>query len=194
MCAASSVTAERATHSYNDRVHEPVTALLREYQDYVLAYRLRHALGGRVAPPHALLAVSTYAAKRLERQALARALVRKDRPRGTFRDLDRLTDELAFGFWYNPTQVADFLTAAVREGGHAALGSPLAFAALFTTAEHERLAGQAERVCVHYLTCLSLAAPGIDPVSLDRIYSLIEAYEVPIFIDELHDGERSSSP
>ena len=55
----------------------PVSELLREYQEYVLAYRLRRAVGGRVTPPGEQLRLHEYAALRLERQDLARSLVRR---------------------------------------------------------------------------------------------------------------------
>ncbi|WP_027481929.1 hypothetical protein [Deinococcus pimensis] len=173
-------------------VSQPVSTLLREYQDYVLAFRLRRALGGRVAPKGALLPLNVYARKRIERQSLAMALVRKEIPLAGLREIDRLTSETAFGFWHNPSEVADFLRAATRQGGHPALGSPEAFASLFTSAEHARLGGRAKDVCVHYLTCLSLAAPGIDPVALEHVYRRLEAFDVPLFVDELPQADRTA--
>lgn len=170
----------------------PISTLLREYQDYVLAYRLRAAVGGRLAPPGPLLPLSLYARKRLERQSLARALVNKQIPLAGLREIDRLTGETAFGFWHNPSEVADFLRAALRQGGHAALGDPRAFAELFTPGERARLEGRAAQVCAHYLTCLCLAAPGIDPVALEEVYRRIEAFDVPLFVDELPLEERSA--
>lgn len=91
--------------------------MLLEYQGYVLAYRLRTAVGGRVTPPGSLLALPEYAARRLRRQDLAGHLIREGLAPGRMRDLDALTDELMFGFWLNPAQVAEFLRAALRQGG-----------------------------------------------------------------------------
>ena len=51
---------------YTEGVTTPVSELLREYQGYVLAYRLRRAVGGRVAPPREQLTLAQYAARRLE--------------------------------------------------------------------------------------------------------------------------------
>ncbi|AFZ69005.1 hypothetical protein [Deinococcus peraridilitoris] len=173
-------------------VPQPVSSLLREYQDYVLAYRLRVAVGGRVTPADALLSISRYARKRLERQALARALVNKEIPLSGLRDIDRLTSETAFGFWHNPSEVAEFLRAALRQGGHPALGDPGVFAGLFTPDEHQRLGDRLLPVCEYYLTCLSLAAPGIDPAALEHLYARIEAFDLPLFVDDLPQGEPTS--
>lgn len=160
--------------------------MLLEYQGYVLAYRLRVAVGGRVAPPGALLPLPGYAARRLERQKLAARLVGEGLNPGRLRELDALTDELMFGFWLNPTQVAEFLRAALRQGSHPALGDVGAFAALLTPGERERL-GEAgvRQVCVHHLTCLSLAAPLLDPDALGRVWERVEATTPPLFVDEL---------
>lgn len=163
----------------------PVAALLREYQDYVMAYRLRSAVGGRLAPQGPQLPLDLYARRRLERQTLARQLVRKEIPLAGLREIDRLTNETAFGFWHNPGEVADFLRAALRQGSHPALGDSRAFEALLTPTERVRLGPRVSAVCKHYLTCLCLAAPGIDPVALDNIYKRIEAFDMPLFVDEL---------
>jgi hypothetical protein len=138
------------------------------------------------------MTINAYARKRLERQSLAMALVRKEIPLTGLRDIDRLTHEMSFGFWHNPSEVADFLRAATRQGGHPALGSPEAFAALLTSAEHARLGDRVHDLCVHYLTCLSLAAPGIDPVALENVYRRLEAFDIPLFVDELPQVDRTA--
>ncbi len=162
-----------------------MSALLLEYQDYVMAYRLRALVGGKLAPRGPLLALAPYARKRIERQSLAKALVKKEIPLAGLREIDRLTDEMAYGFWHNPAEVADFLRAALRVGGHPALGDPAAFARLFTPSETARLGARLSGVTEHYLTCLSLAAPGIDPVALDNVYRRVEGFEMPLFADDL---------
>ncbi|WP_328774629.1 hypothetical protein [Deinococcus aquaedulcis] len=164
----------------------PVSELLREYQEYVLAYRLRRAVGGRVTPQGEQLSLAGYAALRLERQDLARRLVREGLDPGRMRRLDTLSDQLMFGFWLNPSEVAAFLRAAIREGGHPALGHPAAFAALLTPAERARLgeAGVAQ-VCAHHLACFALAAPMMDPDGLQTAWQRIEATRPPLFLDEL---------
>lgn len=159
-----------------------------------MAYRLRSAVGGKVAPRGPLLPLSLYAKKRIERQSLAGALVRKEIPLAGLREIDRLTSETAFGFWHNPAEVADFLRAALRSGGHPALGDPGAFAGLLSDTEKSRLGFKVNEVCHHYLTCLALAAPGIDPLALDNIYRRVEAFDMPLFADELPDPSASSGP
>lgn len=139
-----------------------------------------------MTPPGSLLALPEYAARRLRRQDLAGHLIREGLAPGRMRDLDALTDELMFGFWLNPAQVAEFLRAALRQGGHPALGSLEAFAALLTPAERARLGEVGVRqVCVHHLTCLSLAAPLLDPDALGRVWERVEATTPPLFVDEL---------
>ncbi|MFC6661908.1 hypothetical protein [Deinococcus multiflagellatus] len=164
----------------------PVSEMLREYQEYVLAYRLRRAVGGRVTPQGEQLSLAGYAALRLERQDLARRLVREGLDPGRMRRLDALSDQLMFGFWLNPSEVAAFLRAAIREGGHPALGHPAAFAALLTPAERARLGevGVAQ-VCAHHLACFALAAPMMDPDGLQAAWQRIEATRPPLFLDEL---------
>nr|WP_019585276.1 hypothetical protein [Deinococcus apachensis] len=166
--------------------HDGLREMLLEFQGYVLAYRLRAAVGGRVTPRGELLSLSGYAALRLERQALARGLVREGLDHARMGRLDQLSDELMFGFWLNPAEVAAFLRAAIRQGGHPALGDPGAFAALLTPTEHERLGDLGVRlVCAHHLTCLSLAAPLLDPDALGRVWQRVEATTPPLFVDEL---------
>ena len=163
-----------------------IQEMLREFQGYVLAYRLRAAVGGRVTPPGDLLSLSEYAGRRLQRQGLARDLVKKGIRPEEMRLLDRLSDELMFGFWLNPAEVSAFLSAALRCGAHPAIGDADAFAALLTPSERERLGDLGVRlVCAHHLTCLTLAAPIMDPNAMGRVWERIEATIPPLFIDEL---------
>jgi hypothetical protein len=164
----------------------PVSEMLREYQGYVLAYRLRAAVGGRVAPGGQQLTLPEYAATRIERQDLAHSLIKHGLDAGRMRQLDSLSDTLMFGFWLNPAEVAAFLRAAIREGSHPALGRPDAFAALLTASERARLGDSGvQQVCAHHLACLTLAAPMLDPDSLSRAWQRIEDTTPPLFLDEL---------
>ncbi|MEF2279099.1 hypothetical protein V3W47_12385 [Deinococcus sp. YIM 134068] len=168
-----------------------VNEMLLEFQGYVLAYRLRAAVGGRVAPPGEPLTLAEYAARRMERQDLARGLVRQGLHPLRMRRLDALSDELMFGFWLNPSEVAAFLRGAIRQGSHPALGDPDAFAALLTPAERERLGETGVRlVCAHHLTCLTLAAPMLDPDALAGVWKRVEATTPPLFVDELAAAGR----
>ncbi|EYB68275.1 hypothetical protein DEIPH_ctg025orf0133 [Deinococcus phoenicis] len=160
--------------------------MLLEFQGYVLAYRLRTAVGGRVLPAGALLTLAEYAARRLERQDLARRLVQTGLDPRQVQRLEALSGELMFGFWLNPAEVAAFLRAARRQGGHPALGDPAAFAVLLTSAEQARLGDLGVRlVCAHHLTCLSLASPLLDPDALTDVWQRVEATTPPLFVDEL---------
>ena len=74
-----------------------IEELAREYQDYVIAHRVRRLLGGRLEPK-AFLTVPEYAQKRMKRQQIAREIVTL-KPFTTERlhIVDQLTDELCFG-------------------------------------------------------------------------------------------------
>lgn len=163
-----------------------IQEMLREFQGYVLAYRLRAAVGGRLTPPGEALSLGEYAGLRLQRQDLARDLVKKGIRPEQMRLLDRLSDRLMFGFWLNPAEVSAFLSAVLRYGPHPAIGDPDAFAALLTPDERARLGELGVRlVCAHHLTCLTLAAPIQDPHALARVWDRIEATSPPLFVDEL---------
>ena len=163
-----------------------IEEMLGEFQGYVMAYRLRAAIGGRVVPPGPQLSLSEYAAKRLTRQDLARRLVTEGLHPLHMKSLDALSDELMFGFWLNPREVSLFLTAVLRHHPHPAIGDPGAFGALLTPSECERLGpGARAQVVEHYLTCLTLAAPLMDPASMGRVWEKIEATQPPLFVDEL---------
>lgn len=166
--------------------------MLLEFQGYVLAWRLRAAVGGRVAPPGETLTLEGYAARRLERQELARRLVRAGLHPRDLNRLETLSDELMFGFWLNPAEVAAFLRAAIRQGSHPALGDPRAFAALLTASERDRLGEVGvQLVCAHHLSCLSLAAPMLDPDALAGVWARVEATTPPLFVDELASAGRA---
>jgi hypothetical protein len=164
----------------------PVSELLLEFQHYVLAYRLRRALGGALTPKTPQLTLGEYGLARNERQALARQMISRGCPPGTLARLDALTDKLHFGFWHNPSQVAEFVRAAIREGGHPALEHPWAFAALLSSAERLRLGEPGvSQVIRHYYACLALAAIYTNPHGMDAAWARIEAEPVPLFVDEL---------
>lgn len=169
----------------------PVSELLLEYQHYIVAYRLRRTLGGALMPGGPQLSLGEYGLARNQRQALARQMISRACPPGTLRRLDAMTDTLMFGFWHNPAQVADFIRAAIRQGGHPALEQPAVFADLLSGPERVRL-GQAgvDRVIRHYYACLALAALYTNPHGIDEAWARIEAEPVPLFVDELSAAER----
>lgn len=89
--------------------------------------------------------------------------------------------------------MADFLRAAVRQGGHPALEQPDAFAALLSESERVRLGSVGVRQVVrHHHACLALAAFQATPDGLDAAWACVEAERVPLFIDELSSSRRGS--
>ena len=133
---------------------------LLEYQDYLLAYRLRARVGGALRPAARELGLTEYAAKRLERQRLARELIKERDYRDGMRRVDALTDELNFGFWHNPSETVAVLRKVARAGGCRALESEEAFVdELLTRAERARLGpDDARRVAAYYLGLLRASA------------------------------------
>ncbi|WP_225430115.1 hypothetical protein [Deinococcus detaillensis] len=169
----------------------PVNELLLEYQHYLMAYRLRQLLGEALRPATLQLTLGQYGLARNERQSLARQMISRSCPPGTLTRLDTLTDTLMFGFWHNPAQVADFIRAAIRQGGHPALEQPDIFITLLSSAERGRLGPVGvQRVVRHYYACLALAALYTSPHGFDEAWSKIEAEPVPLFADELKAAGR----
>jgi hypothetical protein len=174
-----------------------VSELAHEYQDYVLAHRLRRLLGGSLSPKP-LLSLGQYAKKRLERQQVARDIVMvKPLSFERLRRIDELTDELCFGLWRTPFGMTDFLRAAWRVGGHAVLEDAHAFATVLLTAEERgRLPQAGAEVASYAHACLRLAAAAINPdeleLALDRVESVARA--VPLFLDEFNSESCISEP
>lgn len=149
---------------------------LLEYQDYLLAYRLRARTGGALRPAGPELGLATYARKRLERQRLARALLGDPDYRAGMRRVDALTDELNFGFWHNPSETAAVLRKVAEAGGSPALESAEAFSAeLLTRRERARLGADGERtVASYYLGLLRASAAWLDPDAFTRLRAEVE--------------------
>lgn len=149
---------------------------LREYQDYLLAYRLRALIGGRSRPRGAPLSLSAYAAKRLRRQALAREVTSSGDYRAALRDVDALTDELAFGFWHNPAETVAMLTHVVAAGGCVALEGEAAFAAALLTPRERARAGPAGCAALarYYLGLVRASAAYLDAETFDRLRGALD--------------------
>jgi hypothetical protein len=165
-----------------------VLELQKEYQDYVLAWRLRRLLGGKLKPKD-FLSLPRYAQKRLKRQDLARAMVTvKPLSLERLGEIDDLTDELCFGLWRNPREINDFLRAVWRRGGHAVFEHTDEFAAqLLSETERQRLPQHGLEVAEFYMACLKVGAAALNPdemgVAVERVESM--AAVLPVFIDEL---------
>ena len=150
---------------------------LLEYQDYLLAHRLRTLLGGR-ARPEPLLALPGYAAKRLERQRLARDLLGSPDYRSALRRVEALTDELNFGFWHNPSETVAFLTRLgdASPAGRRALESPEAFVRELLSDEERAGLGGGEALLLgrYYLGLLRSSAAYLDAEVFTRLRAELE--------------------
>lgn len=159
---------------------------LREYQDYLLAYRLRALVGGQVRPRGGYLSLAAYAQRRLRRQELAQALLKQADYRDTLREVERLTDELNFGFWHNPGESTEFLRQVVKRGGCRALESEAHFVEeLLTPLERRTLSeAQARQVARYYLGLLRASASYLDAEVFTRLRSEIEPLRdaLPLFV------------
>ena len=166
---------------------EGVEELAREYQDYVIAHRVRTLIGGKLEPKP-LLALAEYASTRLERQRIAREIVTvKPLTAERLQRLDRLTDELCFGMWRNPREINDFLRAAWRAGGHPVFESDGEFAGrVLSDSERSRLPEAGLEVARYYRSCLSLGAAALNPDEMEFAASRVDdlAARVPLYLAE----------
>lgn len=160
---------------------------LLEYQDYILAYRLRALVGG-ARPLAPYLSLPAYASKRLERQLLARELVRAGDYREGLRRVERLTDELNFGFWHNPSESIDFLRRLIVQGGHRAVESEQGFLEdLLTARERADLSAEEQsRVARYYLGLLRASTSYLDAEVFTRLRNEVEPLRegLPVFVLE----------
>jgi hypothetical protein len=160
----------------------------KEYQDYVIAFRVRRLLGGRLALKR-FLTLAAYAKQRLARQKLARELITvKPLSLDRLSNVDALTNELCFGMWRNPREINDFLSAVWRLGGHPIFEFETEFVAqILTPSERQRLPEQGLEVARFYNACLRVGAAAMNPEEMDfaaeRVLQLSKV--LPVFIDEL---------
>ena len=160
---------------------------LLEYQDYLLAYRLRARVGAALRPRGRELRLAEYAAKRLERQRLARELLAADDYRAGMRRVEALTDEINFGFWHNPNETVMVLRKVIEAGGSPALEDERGFAEeLLTRRERARLGAEgAATVARYYLGLLRASAAYLDPEVFTRLRGEIEPLRerLPLFVE-----------
>jgi hypothetical protein len=173
--------------------HEGILEHRKEYQDYVIAFRVRRLLGGRLEPKR-FLSLSGYAQQRLARQKLARELITiKPLSIDRLSNVDALTDQLCFGMWRNPREINDFLSAVWRLGGHPIFEHEAEFVAqILTPTERQRLPEQGFEVARFYNACLRVGAAAMHPEEMDfaaeRVLQLSKM--LPVFIDELFVPEN----
>jgi hypothetical protein len=172
---------------------ESVVDLQKEYQDYIIARRVRAIFGGRLEPKPKL-SLAQYAQRRLERQKAARELITvKPMTPERLSKVDDLTDELCFGMWRNPREINDFLRAAWRAGGHPMLEHPHEFAALaLSPTERDRLPKRGLEIAEFYNACLRVGPAALSPEEMDVAAERVErmARDVPVFVDELVQDEN----
>ncbi len=166
----------------NQKTHEH----LREYQDYLLAYRLRALVGGAARPKIGYLSLSEYAQKRIEREASARQVLQQANYHKMMQRVDALTDELNFGFWHNPSETVDFLKITINQGGCSALESPENFVSeLFTSKERESLEPkEQQQIAEYYLGLLRASSAYLDPIVFTRLRDEVELLgeNLPVFV------------
>ncbi len=180
MCGYTDATLNTAAALYNKEVEH-----LLEYQDYVLAYRLRAAVGGKTKPS-GYLSLAEYAALRLERQTLAKDVLKNADYRGQLRKVEALTEALNFGFWHNPGESIEFLKRVIEQGGCRALESEGTFVEeLLTRRERAKLTERhADLVAVYYLGLLRASAAYLDGETFTRLRAEIEPLreQLPFFV------------
>ena len=159
---------------------------LLEYQDYVLAYRLRALVGGKSRPLKGYLSLNEYAKKRLERQALAKSILGSHDYRDSLRKVEALTEETNFGFWHNPGESVDFLKKMIEQGGCRALESDEQFVEeLLTPRERGELSlAQRRLVATYYLGLLRASASYLDAEVFTRLRGEVEPLrdKMPVFV------------
>jgi hypothetical protein len=166
---------------------------LREYQDYLLAYRLRAVVGGKLRPLGKLLTLPEYAQRRGQRQTLARDMLGKANYHQDMQQVERLTDELNFGFWQNPGETVRIFKRVIEMGGCKALESPQEFIEeLLTRREKEVLdAKQKELVSRYYLGLFRSSAAYLDAEVFTRLRSEVDPLreQLPVFVLPDMDAE-----
>ncbi len=159
---------------------------LREFQDYLLAYRLRAIVGGPARPKIGYLSLSEYAQRRLERESLARQVLQQADYHTMMRKVDELTNEINFGFWHNPSETVDFLRITINQGGCPALESSEKFIEeLLTTKERNSLTkNEQQQIADYYLGLLRASSAYLDPIVFTRLRDEVELLgeNLPIFI------------
>lgn len=164
----------------------PAPEHLLEYQDHVLAYRLRALVGGRLRPRGPLLTLPEYAALRLRRQRLARDVVARRDYHAGLREIEDLTERLCFGFWHDPSETVAMLRGVAEVGGCGALDGTDGFlAALLTARERARAGADGARLAGYYLGLVRASAAYLDAETFTRLRDDVERERrrLPMVVD-----------
>lgn len=155
----------------------------REYQDYVMAHRLRLAIGQN---PGELLSLPQYARLRLQRGALLKRLVELRGDPELLKQIDDLSLQLNFGFWSNPATLKAFLrplyALPIPE-----LASAEGFESLLSSSELARIS-QPLLVGRYYLGWLRLPNLVMEPIAFEQAMRQQEslAEQLGLFLDSFH--------
>jgi hypothetical protein len=159
---------------------------LREYQDYLLAYRLRALVGGSLRPQAKELTLPEYARLRTERQNLAKGMLAKANYHQDMQQVEKLTDKLNFGFWHNPSETVRVFKRVIEMGGCKALESSQAFVdELLTRLEKETLEPkQKELIARYYLGLFRASAAYLDAEVFTRLRGEVDPLreQLPVFV------------
>lgn len=163
--------------------HNRVVDPFREYQDYVMAHRLRGALDFYPGKLHTL---SDYATLRLRRSELVRKLVGRQGDPALLSRIEQITDDLNYGFWSNPGLLKSFLRR-LSPLQYPVLSSPEGFEALLSNTERLRLKkpGLAGRYYLGWLRLpILMEEPSVFEQAMCEQVHLAE--ELGLFLDEFH--------
>lgn len=155
----------------------------REYQDYVVAHRLREALGHA---PGRRYALSEYATLRLRRGELVRKLVARQGDSALLSRIEGISEDLSYGFWSNPSVLKGFL-CRLSPLAYPVLESPRAFETLLTPGERGRI-GEPGLAGRYYLGWFRLPGLVNEPVAFEETLREQEALaeRLGLFLDEFH--------
>lgn len=155
----------------------------QEYQDYVMAYRLREALGQN---PGRLYPLNEYAILRLRRSELVRKLVARQGDPALLSRIEQITEDLNYGFWSNPGVLKGFLGRLIPLQ-YPVLEGPGGFESLLTHTERLRLR-EPQLAGRYYLGWLRLPALVGDPPAFELAMREQEAFaeRLGLFLDEFH--------
>jgi hypothetical protein len=155
----------------------------REYQDYVMAFRLREALG---YPPGKCYPLNAYATLRLRRSELVRKLVAVQGDPALLSRIEQITEDLNYGFWSNPGVLKGFLRR-LAPIHYPILEDIHIFEALLTSGERSRLP-EPGAAGAYYLGWLELPNLVSDPVAFEEALhrQKLKGEELGLFIDEFN--------
>jgi hypothetical protein len=152
----------------------------REYQDYVMAHRLKEDLGQLPGKLHSL---PQYAALRLRRSENVRQLVARQGDPALLAQIESLSDDLCYGFWSNPGTLKNFLKK-LPSVAYPVLENPVDFERLLSSSEYRRM-GEPGLAGRYYLGWLRLPHLVMEPLAFEQAMREQEAMgeRMGLFLD-----------